>query len=170
MLSFIDIKLADSRVKLVILPSQDFTPTNIFSRPFGLKSHDWKEVCVCCSKLVYTTSVAVFCDVTSEICMNFSTIYHKFTMFRCALIGSTPPRDLCFCGIIVESFSLITSQLFFQLVCKEFCLRGLLGARQRATLFDCLTLLCAESQDMNSLPNLQLRLNTALARMERDFQ
>ena len=43
-LSKSDVKLADNRVNLVILPSQDFTPTGIFSRPFGLKPHNWKEV------------------------------------------------------------------------------------------------------------------------------
>ena len=43
-LSKSDIKLADDRLSSVILPLQDFTPSRIFSRPFGLKSHDWKEV------------------------------------------------------------------------------------------------------------------------------
>ncbi len=39
-----DIKIANTRINSVILPLQDFTPSNTFSRTFGLKSHDWKEV------------------------------------------------------------------------------------------------------------------------------
>ena len=39
-----DVKVADERLSRVILPSLDFTPSKLFSRPFGLKSHDWKEV------------------------------------------------------------------------------------------------------------------------------
>lgn len=63
----------------------------------------------------------------------------------------------------------------FQLVCKgilKFCLRGLLGDRQRETLyefFDCLTVICAESQTSESIDILEVRLNTAMAHMERDF-
>lgn len=40
-----DVKLADSRSSSVILPSADFTPFNVFTKPSRLKSHDWKEVC-----------------------------------------------------------------------------------------------------------------------------
>ena len=39
-----DIKVANERVASVILPSHDFTPSCIFSKTSGLKSHDWKEV------------------------------------------------------------------------------------------------------------------------------
>ena len=39
-----DIKLANSRLAIVNLPSQDFTPLNLFTSTAGLKSHDWKEV------------------------------------------------------------------------------------------------------------------------------
>ena len=49
-----EIETANSRVCSVSLPSLDFTPGAIFTRTFGLKSHDWKEVlnnytlvCVC---------------------------------------------------------------------------------------------------------------------------
>ncbi len=46
-----DIKIANRRINSVILPSQDFTPSNTFSRTFGLKSHDWKEVSLNHAKL-----------------------------------------------------------------------------------------------------------------------
>ena len=68
-----------------------------------------------------------------------------------------------------------TCILFFQLVCKgilKFCLRGLLGDAQRKTLFyffDCLTLVCAEYHDSRSISNLQVKMNTAIALLERDF-
>ena len=39
-----EIKVANSRVTSVILPSHDFSPKDIFSNSSGLKSHDWKEV------------------------------------------------------------------------------------------------------------------------------
>ena len=51
-------------------------------------------------------------------------------------------------------------------------MRGLLGTTQRATLFeffDCLALICAESHDATSVAGLELRLNSAIALMERDF-
>lgn len=43
-LSANDILCADNRILKVSFPSKDFTPGRIFSRPIGLKSHDWKEV------------------------------------------------------------------------------------------------------------------------------
>lgn len=43
-LSSDDIKVANSRLAVVNLPSQDFTPLNLFTSTAGLKSHDWKEV------------------------------------------------------------------------------------------------------------------------------
>lgn len=43
-LSADDINLANSRLAIVNLPSQDFTPLNLFTSTAGLKSHDWKEV------------------------------------------------------------------------------------------------------------------------------
>ena len=39
-----EIKTANSRVCRVSLPSLDLTLGPIFTRTFGLKSHDWKEV------------------------------------------------------------------------------------------------------------------------------
>ena len=43
-LSADDIKLANSRLAIVNLPSQDFTPLNLFTSTAGLKSYNWKEV------------------------------------------------------------------------------------------------------------------------------
>ena len=43
-LSTSDILCADNRIVKINFPSKDFTPGRIFSRPIGLKSHDWKEV------------------------------------------------------------------------------------------------------------------------------
>ena len=37
---------ADNRILSINFPSKDFTPGRIFSRPIGLKSHDWKEVLI----------------------------------------------------------------------------------------------------------------------------
>ena len=42
-----EIATANSRVCLVSHPSLDFTLGPIFTRTFGLKSHDWKEVTAC---------------------------------------------------------------------------------------------------------------------------
>ncbi len=42
-----EIVIANDRVCSVSLPSLDFTPGPIFTRTFGLKSHDWKEVVSC---------------------------------------------------------------------------------------------------------------------------
>ena len=39
-------KLADARSKMIVMTSNDFIPGEIFYRTTGLKSHDWKEVCV----------------------------------------------------------------------------------------------------------------------------
>ena len=44
-LSITDIRLADKRAESIITPLHiDFTPNNFFSKPSGLKSHDWKQV------------------------------------------------------------------------------------------------------------------------------
>ena len=61
-LSSEEIKTADSRASLVILPSGDFTPSTVFSKPSQLKSHDWKEVrqilhCDKCRHLLILTSI-----------------------------------------------------------------------------------------------------------------
>lgn len=39
-----NISNANTRISCISIPSIDFTPGPIFSRTFGLKSHDWKEV------------------------------------------------------------------------------------------------------------------------------
>lgn len=39
-----EISNANTRISCISIPSHDFTPGPIFSRTFGLKSHDWKEV------------------------------------------------------------------------------------------------------------------------------
>ena len=43
-LSSADITIADKRMNEINTPASDFTPRGVFSRPVGLKSHDWKEV------------------------------------------------------------------------------------------------------------------------------
>ena len=41
-----EVKIANKRAMSVVMPSADFTPGVIFSKTSGLKSHDWKEVCM----------------------------------------------------------------------------------------------------------------------------
>lgn len=52
------------------------------------------------------------------------------------------------------------------------CLQGMLGTKQRSTSYfflDTITLLLVEFQDPASLEGLKDQMNTALARLERDF-
>ena len=68
--------------------------------------------------------------------------------------------------LIIPSSSWCVKE-FLNFACVVFLVQG-----RGATLFeflDCLTLLCAESQDANGIASLQLRLNSAIAVMERDF-
>lgn len=51
-LSSEDIKTANSHACSVSLPSFDFTPGPIFTRIFGLKSHDWKGVMNHCVRVL----------------------------------------------------------------------------------------------------------------------
>ena len=54
----------------------------------------------------------------------------------------------------------------------KFCLRGLLGDKQRQTFFkflDVLALLCQDSISADSLPVLDMEVNLVLALIERDF-
>ena len=54
----------------------------------------------------------------------------------------------------------------------KFCLRGLLGDKQRQTFFkflDVLTLLCQDSISADSLPVLDMEVNLVLELIERDF-
>ena len=54
----------------------------------------------------------------------------------------------------------------------KFCLRGLLGMKQRQTLFklfDVITRLCAEEIKMDVIENLEVDVHRALACFERDF-
>lgn len=54
----------------------------------------------------------------------------------------------------------------------KYCLKGCLASQQQKTLFllfDCLADLCAESQCLEGIGNLEIRLNRALALLERDF-
>ena len=39
-----EVKTANARSLSVLIPTQDFTPGNFFTKTTGLKSHDWKEV------------------------------------------------------------------------------------------------------------------------------
>lgn len=69
-----EIKLANSRIRSVSLPSPDFTPQSIFTRTYGLKSHDWMEVYTLASKInakIYAVRVhnkgdscAMYCILT----------------------------------------------------------------------------------------------------------
>ena len=62
-----------------------------------------------------------------------------------------------------------------QMVCKgvfKFCLRRMLGERQRATLFvflDCLSRVLSESHQIGDLPSLEEEMNVVIALFERDF-
>lgn len=54
----------------------------------------------------------------------------------------------------------------------KYCLRGMLGLRQRNTLFeflDVIRCICAESIDTTSLASLEQRVHKVLALLERDF-
>ena len=54
----------------------------------------------------------------------------------------------------------------------KYCLLGLLGEQQEETLyffFDTITVLLAESHKIDTLEKLRDDLNTALAKLERDF-
>ena len=54
----------------------------------------------------------------------------------------------------------------------KFCLRGLLGRRQRSTFFRFLNViasLCKDSVSTDDIPALCEELNVALALVERDF-
>jgi len=54
----------------------------------------------------------------------------------------------------------------------KYCLLGLLGEQQEETLyffFDTITILLAESHKIDTLEKLRDDLNTALAKLERDF-
>ena len=54
----------------------------------------------------------------------------------------------------------------------KFCLRGMLGQQQRKSLFtllDTLALVLSECHHLEDLPDLEAKLNVALALMERDF-
>ena len=54
----------------------------------------------------------------------------------------------------------------------KFCLRGMLGQQQRKSLFtllDTLALVLSERHHLEDLPDLEAKLNVALALMERDF-
>lgn len=62
-----------------------------------------------------------------------------------------------------------------QLACNgilKFCLRGMLGQKQRRTLyklFDVIALICAEDIDITSIDTLEQQVNRVLALLERDF-
>ena len=62
-----------------------------------------------------------------------------------------------------------------QIACNRifnYCLRDMLGEKQRETLFfflDTITLLLAESHESSMLDKIGDRINIALARLERDF-
>lgn len=69
-LSSEEIKTADSHASLVILPSGDFTPCTVFSKPSQLKSRDWKEVrqilyCDKCRDLLILTSIFCWLETVS---------------------------------------------------------------------------------------------------------
>ena len=54
----------------------------------------------------------------------------------------------------------------------KFCIRGLLGKNQRATLFelcDVLALLCSEEVQVTDIDAIELRVHRVLALLERDF-
>ena len=54
----------------------------------------------------------------------------------------------------------------------KYCLRGMLGKKQRETFFfflDTISKLLHESQVVSELDTLELDMNRALALMERDF-
>ena len=54
----------------------------------------------------------------------------------------------------------------------KFCLRGLLGNKQRQTffkIFDVLALLCQESITADNLPILDMEVDLVLALIERNF-
>jgi len=54
----------------------------------------------------------------------------------------------------------------------KYCLLGLLGEQQEETFyffFDTITVLLAESHKIDTLEKLRDDLNTALAKLERDF-
>ena len=45
-LSTNELKLVNKRTETIITPAHiDFVPKQFFSKPAGLKSHDWKQVC-----------------------------------------------------------------------------------------------------------------------------
>lgn len=80
--------------------------------------------------------------------------------------------------IIVTLHCYITYPLYFfflQLVSQsilKYCLRGMLGAAQRQTLFafvDVTTKLLQEHQDPTQLAKLEEDMNFVLALLERDF-
>ena len=79
--------------------------------------------------------------------------------------------------IIVTLHCYITYPLYFflQLVSQgilKYCLRGMLGATQRQTLFafvDVTTKLLQEHQDPTQLAKLEEDMNLVLALLERDF-
>lgn len=62
-----------------------------------------------------------------------------------------------------------------QIACNgilKFCLRGMLGQKQRKTLyqlFDILTQICAEDIDINSIDGLEQQVHRTLALLERDL-
>ena len=51
----------------------------------------------------------------------------------------------------------------------KFCLRGLLGQKQRSTFVNVIALLCKDSVSKDDIPALCEELNVALALVERDF-
>lgn len=51
----------------------------------------------------------------------------------------------------------------------KFCLRGLLGQKQRSTFLNVIALLCKDSVSKDDIPALCEELNVALALVERDF-
>ena len=78
-------------------------------------------------------------------------------------------------GRVFSNTGSLKSHDWIQLVTQgvlKFCLRDLLGETQRKTLFrflDCLTLLCAESQNLRKLDAIEEEVNICIALMERDF-
>ncbi len=59
-LSSSELKLADNRSKSIIMTNSDFCPGSIFFRTTGLKSHDWKEVCLCLTNACLSYLMSVF--------------------------------------------------------------------------------------------------------------